>query len=162
MTGAERFIELMGRHIEEEGGPRIAGRLMAVLLLSRDPLSLDDLVERLQVSKASVSTNVRMLELRGVAEKVTIAGDRRDFYQTSWNARDRMIQQMVERARLMTERLEVGLAAVRDEEPEVRERFESLISFVGRACRELECRLEQDFSSGAGEAGSRSHEANVR
>src|SRR5690606_16883700 len=126
---AERFVELMGRHFEEEGGARIAGRLLGVLLLNPGPASLDDLVEQLRVSKASVSMNARRLELLGVAERVTIAGDRRDFYLVADNFRERMLSRMVERTRLMIERLNVGRGAV-EESAEMRERFDALIGLL--------------------------------
>lgn len=140
---AERFVELMGRHFEEEGAPRIAGRLIGVLLLNLEPASLDDLVEQLQVSKASVSMNARRLEYWGIAERVTVAGDRRDFYRIAEDARDQFALRMVERARLMTERLDVGLEAVRDSDPEVKERFCGLIEFFDRECRKWEERFRR-------------------
>jgi DNA-binding transcriptional regulator GbsR (MarR family) len=131
----------MGRHFEEEGAPRIAGRLIGVLLLNVEPASLDDLVEQLQVSKASVSMNARRLEFWGIAERVTIAGDRRDFYRIAEDAREKIALRMVERARLMTERLDVGLDAVRDGQPEVKERFRGLIDFFDRECGKWEKRF---------------------
>jgi DNA-binding transcriptional regulator GbsR (MarR family) len=141
---AERFVELMGRHFEEEGAARIAGRLMGVLLLNREPASLDELVDQLRVSKASVSMNARRLELLGIAERVTVAGDRRDFYRIADDFRERMLSRMVDRARLMIERLSVGRDAVRDEPREMRERFDMLIGFFGAACSKLECGLSRE------------------
>jgi DNA-binding transcriptional regulator GbsR (MarR family) len=140
--------------------------------MNQEPQSLDNLVELLQVSKASVSTNARLLEVRGVVEKIQLAGDRRDFYQVAPDARERMLRHMVERALLMTERLEVGLRAAREIRPEVCERFEGLIGFMGRACQEMVCRLEHEHSAGEGSTGvllpdtnaheANTHEANVR
>jgi len=75
------FIETMGLTLESEGLPRIAGRIFGLLLLSEDALSLDDLAAELQVSKASVSTNTRLLEQRGVLEQVGRPADRRDYYR---------------------------------------------------------------------------------
>jgi DNA-binding transcriptional regulator GbsR (MarR family) len=42
--------------------------------------SLDEMAEQLQVSKASVSANARLLETIGMIERVTKPGDRRDYY----------------------------------------------------------------------------------
>ncbi|MBA2573067.1 MAG: hypothetical protein H0V06_08480, partial [Gemmatimonadetes bacterium] len=52
----EQFVERMGLFFEDDGHPRIAGRMFGFMLLSPEPCSLDDLAEQLQVSKASVST----------------------------------------------------------------------------------------------------------
>ena len=55
----DRFIEMMGRHFEEEGVPRIAGRLFGLLMLVERETSLDELAEGLRVSKGSVSAGTR-------------------------------------------------------------------------------------------------------
>jgi DNA-binding transcriptional regulator GbsR (MarR family) len=75
------FIETMGLALESDGLPRIAGRIFGLLLVSEEARSLDDLAAELQVSKASVSTNARLLEQRGVLEQVSRPADRRDYYQ---------------------------------------------------------------------------------
>jgi DNA-binding transcriptional regulator GbsR (MarR family) len=131
-----RFIELMGRHMEEEGMPRIAGRLMAALMLNAEPCSLDDLTEQLKVSKGSISSNARLLENIGIAERITVAGDRRDFYQISENVVERVLLRQIDRNRLMLQRLEVGRATATDQV--VVERFESLTRFVSGALVHLE------------------------
>ncbi|MYB19637.1 MAG: MarR family transcriptional regulator [Holophagales bacterium] len=77
----ERFIEAMGLMHEEDRLPRIAGRLVGLLILSPDPVRFDHLAERLRVSRASISTNTRLLENMGVIQRVTRPGDRRDYFQ---------------------------------------------------------------------------------
>lgn len=66
------------------GFSKVMGQLYGVLLLSGEPLSLDDLLEQLQISKASVSTNMRTLEQLGMVRQVWIRGkkaDRRKYYE---------------------------------------------------------------------------------
>ena len=60
-SAVSAFIEQMGLAAEANGFSRIGGRLIAYLLIEDRPHSLDEIVERLQVSKASVSTNARLL-----------------------------------------------------------------------------------------------------
>ena len=141
MGQAEDFVELMGRHLEEEGMPRIAGRLMGALILNEEAASLDDLADQLQVSKASISSNARLLENWGIAERITLPGDRRDFYRLSPNAEERSLQRTLERHRLMLQRLEVG-REVAAESPKVAGRFDSLINFMMQAIRHLEQAIE--------------------
>ncbi len=87
MTGhtlhIDRFIEQLGRLAEGENLPRTAGRMMGLLLLSGSALSLDDMATRLKVSRASVSTNSRLLQTLAIAQLVTRPGDRRDYLQIS-------------------------------------------------------------------------------
>jgi DNA-binding transcriptional regulator GbsR (MarR family) len=75
------FIERMGLAHEAEGLPRIAGRIFGLLLISEDARSLDDLACELKVSKGSVSTNARLLEQRGILERICRPADRRDYYR---------------------------------------------------------------------------------
>ena len=76
-----QFVERMGLALESDGLPRTAGRIFGLLLVSEAARSLDDLAAELQVSKASVSTNTRLLEQRGVLEQVSRPADRRDYYR---------------------------------------------------------------------------------
>lgn len=60
---------------------RVCGQIFALLFLSRKPLSLDDIVEELGVSKGNVSVNIRILEDYKLVKKVWIKGSRRDYYE---------------------------------------------------------------------------------
>jgi DNA-binding transcriptional regulator GbsR (MarR family) len=75
------FIERTGLALESDGLPRIAGRIFGLLLISEDARSLDDLAGELRVSKGSVSTNARLLEQRGILERICRPADRRDYYR---------------------------------------------------------------------------------
>ena len=79
------FIEQMGLLAEKSGMSRIAGRLIALLIVDGREHSLDDLAESLQVSKASISTNARFLQERGLLERASRPGDRRDYYRVGDN-----------------------------------------------------------------------------
>lgn len=78
---ASDYIEQMGLVLGADGMPRIAGRIFGLLLLATDPLSLDDMVRLLRVSKASVSQETRRLAQRGLLERASRPGDRRDYYR---------------------------------------------------------------------------------
>ena len=88
----QQFVERMGLICEKEGMARSAGRIFALLLMSERPYSLDELADELQVSKASVSTNARMLESLGFIERVSSLGDRRDFYRVEHDPWERMLR----------------------------------------------------------------------
>ncbi|MEW5930411.1 MAG: MarR family transcriptional regulator [Gemmatimonadota bacterium] len=131
------FIETMGRHFEEEGIPRIAGRLFGLLMVNEEPCSLDDMAERLQVSKGSVSSNSRMLEQWGVVERVTRPGDRRDYYHLADDMERRILERQMEHVVKMRERLREGLATMPDAPRTVRERFLAAIAFQERTLESL-------------------------
>jgi DNA-binding transcriptional regulator GbsR (MarR family) len=83
IVGRGEFIEQVGVFFEAEGLSRTAGRIFGRLLLSEASLSLDQLAADLGASKAGISTETRMLERRGVLERVRHPGDRRVYYQVA-------------------------------------------------------------------------------
>lgn len=140
-TGDE-FIELMGRHFDEEGVARIAGRLFGLLMLGQEPCSLDELAARLQVSKGSVSSNARLLEDWGLAERVTHPGDRRDFYRIAPDMADRLLRRMISRLELFIERVERSGEAM-GASGAVGERFAESVRFNRLVVRSLEQALAE-------------------
>ncbi len=75
------IIEGLGQLAGYFGFSKVMGQLFGVLMLSPEPLSLDDLVERLGISKANVSTTMRTMEHMGLVREVWIRDDRRKFYR---------------------------------------------------------------------------------
>jgi DNA-binding transcriptional regulator GbsR (MarR family) len=93
----DRFIEEMGLIAQQDGGPRIAGRIMGLLIAEGRELSLNQISERLRVSRASVSTNARQLAARGLVRLKTHSGDRQDYYELSSASYVQMLQEMAGR-----------------------------------------------------------------
>ncbi len=77
----ESTVAGLGRLAGFFGFNELMGRLYGTLLMSPEPMSLDDLVDTLQISKGSVSTNMRSLERWGMAKEVWVRGERRKFYK---------------------------------------------------------------------------------
>jgi biotin operon repressor len=86
------FIERAGCLCERDGLPRIAGRILGLLLVSAEPLSLDVIADRLGVSRASVSTDARRLVEQGVLERVGLPGDRKDYYRMADESPERSLE----------------------------------------------------------------------
>ena len=70
----------LGRLIEFWGFKRNMGRVWAVLYLSPEALSAEDLRDALQLSSGAVSMTLSELGRWGVVRKVWVQGDRRDFF----------------------------------------------------------------------------------
>ncbi len=72
--------DVVGRLIEFWGFKRNMGRVWAVLYLSLEPLSAEDLKMSLQLSSGAVSMTLNELLRWGVVRRVWIQGERRDFF----------------------------------------------------------------------------------
>ncbi len=79
----EEFIATIGQLSESLSINRIVGQLYALLFLSPHPLSLDDMVDKLKISKGNASVNIRELERWNAVKKVWIKGERKNFYQAN-------------------------------------------------------------------------------
>ena len=137
------FIESMGRQFEEDGVPRIAGRLFGLLMVQDEPCSLDDVAEQLQVSKGSASSNARLLEQLGIAQRVTRAGDRRDYYQISPDFGERTLERALQGINSMMRRLRKGEQSVAGRSQVVRDRFAGTLAFHERALQVVTGLLDQ-------------------
>lgn len=142
MTAAQAaFVEKMGLAVETDGGSRIAGRIIGFLLLQPEPCSLDDLAAVLQVSKASVSTNARMLEGWGMIEQIGVPGDRRDYYQIADDMQGRMMERKLERLRQLRALFDEALRMTEGEGGVVQRRLHAMHELHTRIVRNIEADL---------------------
>lgn len=76
----QTFILGMSRISHFWGFPKAMGALFGAIYLSPQPISLDDLVEQVAITKGAVSTNVRALERLGMVHRISRLGERKDYY----------------------------------------------------------------------------------
>lgn len=95
----------LGRLARFFGFNEVMGRLYGTLLMSPEALSLDDLADKLQISKGSVSMNMRALERWGMAKEVWMRGDRKKYYKAESD-----LWQVIRNVLSSRERREVQLA----------------------------------------------------
>jgi len=78
----QSFVEAWGAMGSLWGINRSVARVHALLMASEEPIGLDEIAERLQISKGNASMSLRELRTFGVVRPVEVPGDRRDFYVT--------------------------------------------------------------------------------
>jgi len=74
------FVQALSQIGHFWGFPKAMGAIYGAIYLSSDPVTLDELVEQVGVSKGAVSTNVRKLERLNMVHKQIKVGDRKDYY----------------------------------------------------------------------------------
>jgi DNA-binding transcriptional regulator GbsR (MarR family) len=137
------FIESMGRYFEQYGISRIGGRILGLLAIAERSLSLDDIATQLQVSRASVSTNLRLATASDLADLVTFPGDRRDYYrmvEDAWSHGMRAELKAYPPLRRIAER---ALSALDEGDSPAREQLEEMIDFCDFALEEWNGLLER-------------------
>ena len=144
----KHFIQDVSLYFEQMGLPRMAGRILGVLLICDPPeQSITDLCQVLQSSKSSISTNTRLLSEMGLIERVPSPMPRQVYFQFAsggWVVFMRM------RLRLMAslhQIAEQGLELLKDEEPALLERLQEahdMFSLIEQELPALLERIEQD------------------
>ena len=157
-SATNRIIERIGVVLDADGHSRIAGRVFGLLFLSGDDLSLDEIAERLDVSKGSVSIEVRRLADRGVLELVSRPGDRRDYYRVPWDVFARTMENRLARWRSLHEVIAEAGDTIRLRDARVRQRiddfntaYEHVFQVMTEAIDKLRasCRKRRQVKGGA-------------
>ena len=74
------FIEGWGRLGPAWGISKVMAEIYALLYVSEQPLTLEQMSRTLKTSRSNVSTNVRQLLDLSVVHKVIVRGERKDYY----------------------------------------------------------------------------------
>lgn len=133
---------------EAVGMPRMAGRIFGWLLIANPPhQSMGELVEVLQASKGSISTMTRLLIQIGLIERVSLPGQRRDYFQIKPHAWSQLSQQRMTQIRAFRQLAERGLDMLADQPPLMRQRLQEMRdmhAFLEREMPLLDQRWQQE------------------
>ena len=97
---AREFILHWGEMGSRWGVNRTVAQVHALLYLSAEPLTAEDIAEALSVARSNVSTSLRELQNWKLVQATQQMGDRRDFFSTSqdvWELFLNVLHQRVER-----------------------------------------------------------------
>lgn len=82
----QEIIEMLGVHFEQLFNiPPLAARILGTLIIDgcKSGLTFDDLVEKMQASKSSVSTNLNLLQKMDKISYFTKVGDRKKYFKAA-------------------------------------------------------------------------------
>lgn len=75
-----QFVQAWGTLGSKWGINRTMAQLHALLMVSPDPMSAEDLMDQLNISRGNVNMNIRELIDWGLVEKVHKSGDRKEYF----------------------------------------------------------------------------------
>lgn len=76
-----KFIQSWGTLGSAWGINKAMGQIHALLLISEEPLSTEEIMEELQISRGNANMNIRGLMDWGIVEKVYKPGERKEFFK---------------------------------------------------------------------------------
>jgi DNA-binding transcriptional regulator GbsR (MarR family) len=114
---------------------RTVAQVHALLYLSSEPLTAEDIADALFVARSNVSTSLRELQNWQLVQASHKMGDRRDFFSTShdvWQLFLTVVQQRVEREIQPTINAlgKLAVEARSEKQPQVTERIVAMHSFL--------------------------------
>lgn len=80
IEGKAQFIQSWGILGSQWGINRTMAQIHALLLVSAKPLTTEDIMDELSVSRGNTNMNVRELIDWGLVEKVIVPGERKEFF----------------------------------------------------------------------------------
>lgn len=113
--GKEKFIQSWGAFGSSWGINRTMAQIHALLLISKEALSADEIMEELQISRGNANMNIRALIDWGLAYKELKPGERKEFFvaeKDMWEVVKKIITERKKRelepmVRLLDELVEV-------------------------------------------------------
>ena len=76
----QQFISSWGAFGTHWGINRTMAQIHALLLISPDPLTQDEMMEELNISRGNVNMNIRELINWGLVERVLLSGERKEYF----------------------------------------------------------------------------------
>lgn len=80
MEAKQQFISSWGAFGTHWGINRTMAQIHALLLISHDPMTQDDIMEELNISRGNTNMNIRELINWGLVERVLLSGERKEFF----------------------------------------------------------------------------------
>ncbi len=150
--GREKFIQTWGTLGSNWGINRTMAQIHALLLISPNALSAEDIMEQLKISRGNTNMNVRALMDWGLVFKELKAGERREFFYAEKDMWKVAMQVVKERRKRELEPIlgtVLDLKKVKDDSPEGQQ-FESTIAdldnVIAKADKTLELLVKADES----------------
>ena len=116
------------------GQPRSYAEIYGLLFISERPLSMDELIERLNLSRGSASQGLKFLEDLGAVRTVYLAGERRTHYEAIAELRNMagrfLSQQILPHFHGSSERLDQIGAQVPKLSPERRKHVQARVKLL--------------------------------
>jgi len=96
----QQFIGSWGAFGTHWGINRTMAQIHALLMVSADPLTQDDVMEMLSISRGNVNMNIRELISWGLVDRVILSGERKEFFTAEkdiWKVATQIIKERKKR-----------------------------------------------------------------
>lgn len=151
----QEFIDTWGALGSEWGINKSVAQVHALLLSSSNPLSTDDIMERLIISRGNANMSIRQLVEYGIVYKKHIAGDRKEYFVAEkevlkWAMKIALMRKQKELDPVMEILKDISAATEKDTTDEGKE-FHQTVKDIQVLTDQLETLANKIFSTNRGE-----------
>ena len=151
----QKFIDTWGALGTEWGINKSVAQVHALLLSSSDPLSTDEIMERLVISRGNANMSIRQLVDLGIVYKKHIAGDRKEYFIAEkevlkWAMKIAVMRKQKELDPVMDILKEISAATENDKTQEGKE-FHQTVKEIQVLTDQLEALANKIFNTNRGE-----------
>jgi DNA-binding transcriptional regulator GbsR (MarR family) len=96
----QQFISSWGAFGTQWGINRTMAQIHALLLVSADPITQDDIMEQLNISRGNVNMNIRDLISWSLVERIIVSGERKEYFSAEkdiWKVATQIIKERKKR-----------------------------------------------------------------
>ncbi len=150
----QQFLQTWGKLGSEWGINRTMAQVHALLLISPDPLSAEEIMEELNISRGNVNMNVRELIDWDLVSKILVPGERKEFFTAEkdiWKIAQRIAKERKRREIEPVRKVLDELAQIEGDKKdrkvkEFSERITELNDFVSKMDKSVDTMLKADES----------------
>ena len=95
-----QFIASWGAFGTHWGINRTMAQIHALLMVSAEPITQDDIMEQLNISRGNVNMNIRDLITWGLVDRILLSGERREYFSAekdTWKVATQIIKERKKR-----------------------------------------------------------------
>ena len=96
----QQFINSWGAFGTQWGINRTMAQIHALLMVSAEPITQDDIMEQLNISRGNVNMNIRDLITWGLVDRILLSGERKEYFSAEkdiWKVATQIIKERKKR-----------------------------------------------------------------
>jgi DNA-binding transcriptional regulator GbsR (MarR family) len=143
----QQFINSWGAFGSQWGINRTMAQVHALLLISTKPLSQDDVMEELNISRGNANMNIRELIDWGIVDRVILSGERKEYYTAEKDIWKVAMQIMKERKKRELEPMIRLLEQLQNTEGDKKDKdvqqFNTIVSDIHKLAKQADGTMEK-------------------
>lgn len=141
----QQFINSWGAFGTQWGINRTMAQIHALLLISTEPITQDDIMEQLSISRGNVNMNIRDLIGWGLINRVVVQGERKEYFTADkdiWKVATQIIKERKKRELDPMLKLLVNLENIEDKKENGAKEFLQVVGDIKKLSKHADSLMD--------------------